>query len=135
MNLEHLKNRLRANEGYSKDPYKDHLGNWTIGYGHLIEWITDRDLHESWLDSDIASAIKIAHTFAGESWDSLTDTRREVLVEMGFQLGSRLLKFVNFRGAVREGDHARAVTEMLDSKWAEQTPNRAKMLAKLYEMG
>ena len=28
--------RIKKNEGYSKKPYKDQLGYYTIGYGHLI---------------------------------------------------------------------------------------------------
>ena len=31
-----LKLRIKNNEGFSSRPYKDQLGNYTIGYGHLI---------------------------------------------------------------------------------------------------
>lgn len=131
--------RIRANvmreEGYSPTPYKDHLGNWTIGWGHLIEWITDKRQHENWLDEDIQSAIKMARYFCGFTWDFLPAERIEVICEMAFQLGSRLLHFEKMQEALKSGDHVRVVAEMLDSKWARQTPERAQRLVKRYEKG
>ena len=32
-----LKKRIKKNEGFSIKPYKDQLGKYTIGYGHLIK--------------------------------------------------------------------------------------------------
>ena len=37
MSLNELKKRIKKNEGYSQSPYKDQLGFYTIGYGHLIK--------------------------------------------------------------------------------------------------
>ena len=37
MSFTKLKRRIKKNEGYSKKPYKDQLGFYTIGYGHLIK--------------------------------------------------------------------------------------------------
>ena len=37
LKYKHLKKRIKKNEGFSKTPYKDQLGNLTIGYGHLIK--------------------------------------------------------------------------------------------------
>ena len=49
---------------------------------------------------------------------------------MAFQLGTvGLSKFVNFEHALYERDYKRAAEEMLNSRWATQTPNRAKRLA------
>ena len=36
MSFINLKLRIKSNEGYSNKPYKDQLGFFTIGYGHLI---------------------------------------------------------------------------------------------------
>ena len=36
MDLERLKGELRRDEGFVAHPYKDHLGNLTVGCGHLI---------------------------------------------------------------------------------------------------
>jgi len=54
----------------------------------------------------------------------------EVLIEMVFQIGyAGLLKFVNFIGALENGDLNRAADEMLSSRWAKQTPARAQELS------
>ena len=37
MKHDSLKLRIKKNEGFSIKPYKDQLGNHTIGYGHLIK--------------------------------------------------------------------------------------------------
>lgn len=135
MDPDRLKERIKRHEGYSQHPYKDHLGNLTIGYGHLIEYITDKGLHERWLDEDIANATRLAHAFATGVWDDLTDARREVLIEMAFQLGSRILKFKAMQAALLAGDHQMVVREMGDSKWARQTPNRVHELQQVYLAG
>ena len=36
MSLKKLKDRIKKNEGYCDKPYRDQLGFYTIGYGHLI---------------------------------------------------------------------------------------------------
>lgn len=51
-------------------------------------------------------------------WRSLTNVRREVLMQMAFQLGrTRLLKFVDTRQEIWDKDWADAADEMKDSKW------------------
>ena len=37
MSFVKLKKRIKKNEGYSNKPYKDQLGFYTIGFGHLIK--------------------------------------------------------------------------------------------------
>ena len=49
---------------------------------------------------------------------------------MVFQLGmTGVSKFVNCLKAIKEEDWATAADEMLDSKWAKQTPSRAEQLS------
>ena len=49
---------------------------------------------------------------------------------MIFNLGlTKLLNFKKFLGAMELGDYETAGKEMLDSRWAKQTPNRAKRMA------
>ena len=148
MNHERLLESVKRHEGYRDEPYRDHLGNWTVGVGHLIHhiqlsalvnfrtlgdllnWIADRETHEHWLRSDLLQAESDARRYIGEAWDSLSDARREVLVEMAFQLGAeRLGKFQKLREAILARTWVRAEAEMLDSLWSRQTPKRAKELA------
>ena len=53
-----------------------------------------------------------------------------VIIEMCFQLGyPRLCGFKKFKAALENKDYVTASAEMLDSRWAKQTPNRANGLA------
>ena len=53
-----------------------------------------------------------------------------VLIEMVFQLGiGGVSKFKNMWKALGEGDYQTASEEMLDSRWAKQTPKRATDLS------
>jgi len=53
-----------------------------------------------------------------------------VLYEMAYQMGvDGLLEFHNTINFLKDGKYAEASVEMLDSRWAEQTSNRAKKLS------
>ena len=53
---------------------------------------------------------------------------------MAFQLGiGGLLKFKRALGSIEDGQYKEASMEMLDSLWAQQTPERAKRLSKQME--
>jgi lysozyme len=55
---------------------------------------------------------------------------QRVLQNMAFQLGlSKLQGFVQFKQALLNRDFSSAARAMLDSKWATQTPKRARRLA------
>ena len=121
---------IKREEGYVGTVYKDHLGKDTIGYGFLV-----RDL---WMDEDIASRLleryleKLAlevnrrHPWVVEAPAVL----RDVVYEMCYQLG--VAGFSKFKKTVKlmiDGQYEDASTEMLDSLWARQTPERAKRLS------
>ncbi len=148
MNYDRLRESVLEHEGYRTDPYRDHLGNWTVGVGHLIHemqlsalvnyrtlgellnWIGSNETHEHWLRSDLLQAESDARRYIGDAWDKLTDARQEVLTEMAFQMGAdRLGKFQKLREAILARAWVKAESEMLDSLWARQTPKRAKELA------
>ena len=55
-----------------------------------------------------------------------------VLIEMVFQLGiGGVSKFKNMWKALGKGDYQTASEEMLDSRWAKQTPSRAEGLSEI----
>ena len=57
---------------------------------------------------------------------------KEVICEMVFQLGiGGVSKFKNMWKALEEGDYYTASVEMLDSRWAKQTPKRAESLSNI----
>jgi len=63
------------------------------------------------------------------NWDDLPQEVQHILVNMCFQLGQRgLSNFKQMGKAIEEGDWEKASVEMMDSRWAKQTPQRAERL-------
>ena len=57
---------------------------------------------------------------------------RNVMLNMAYQLGFRgFCKFKKTIAYLEEAEWEKASVEMLDSKWAKQTPNRAKELSEI----
>lgn len=136
---------LVKHEGLRLCPYKDSLGLATIGVGfflgrpdartRLIQVglngltppirLTVAQAYQL-LDMDVADAIADLRTLLPD-FDSLSDVRKCVLVDMRYQLGPhRLRGFTNFLAALKLGHFDTAAAEMLNSTWAHQTPVRAK---------
>lgn len=134
-----LRERIMADEGFVGHAYQDHLGYWTIGWGRLIDARRgggiSRAEAEMLLDNDIAA--KTAELRAALPWiDQLDEPRREVLINMAFNLGvPGLLGFKLTLRYVREGDYDLAAREMLHSKWTEQVGERAARLARQMATG
>jgi len=142
MNIERLKKTLIEDEGIRYQAYKDHLGNWTIGIGHLIKKEEDylihreRPLLNSEIDVifniDLKQAIDDARKFIDEK--SIDEIAFEIVVNMAFNLGlPKLSHFKKFQQALQNKDYKLASQEMLDSRWAKQVPNRAGKLSLLME--
>ena len=63
------------------------------------------------------------------NWDDLPQEVQHILVNMCFQLGQRgLSNFKQMGKAIEESDWEKASVEMMDSRWAKQTPQRAERL-------
>ena len=62
----------------------------------------------------------------------ISDDAKSIICEMIFQLGGNgVSKFKNMWKALKENppNYKEASVQMLDSRWAKQTPNRAKEMA------
>lgn len=132
--LDIARSQLMVDEGKVPHAYQDSEGYWTIGVGRLIDQrlgggLSDDEINYL-LNNDVFRADKEARSlFAG--FDSLSDARKAVLVNMAFNLGqTRLAGFQRLREAVKEQDWEQAAKEMIDSRWAAQTGQRAIRLAK-----
>lgn len=69
-------------------------------------------------------------------WDGLNDARQDALICMVFQVGAvGVSKFKATLQALRDGNYDLASNHMLNSKWAKQTPARAKRMANLIKYG
>jgi lysozyme len=117
--------------------YKDTVGLWTIGYGHLLgdkQRMTEITFSEAeaLLDSDIKQAEAIVRRLVQQATSAgaamLGQSRERALVNMAFNLGQRLGGFKKFLAAVNANDWANAAIEMMESKWAVQVGDRAKRL-------
>lgn len=123
-------------EGFSDRLYKCTSGKWTIGYGYNIE---DRglpkDICEELLLRDVTRIRQWLHD--NFTWFSrLNEARKIALISMVYQLGEKgFLGFRNMLKALNEMDYDRAHLEMLDSKWAKQTPERARKTAIVIRTG
>lgn len=118
--------RIGVNEGFRSKPYQCSEGVWTIGHG--ITWLTEEEsLHI------LTGRISQLHLKLGEKLDWYDDMPPEiqgVVIEMCYQMG--FAGFCKFKKAIVnmiDKDWKGAATEMLDSLWAKQTPNRANRLA------
>jgi len=129
---------LKMEEGCCLSPYRCPAGKLTIGYGHNLDarpisiddavHILETDIHDSALD---AEAIVGTQAFLG-----LDEVRRAVLTSMAFQMGqANLFSFKATLACVRDGEYEAASRHMLRSKWAKQTPARAKRHAHMMLTG
>ena len=63
------------------------------------------------------------------NWDELPQNLQHILINMAFQLGQRgLSKFKKMNLAIERKNYVEAAVEMMDSRWATQTPERATRL-------
>lgn len=131
MNIEAVTRSLIDEEGLRLKPYRDTVGKLTIGVGRNLDDVgISEDEARILLEHDITRVARSLDTHLSW-WTRLSQDRQNVLVEMGFQLGiAGLFRFRKFLLALEMGDYEGAKDEMLDSKWARQTPDRADRLAK-----
>ncbi len=137
IDMEKLLASVKKHEGYRNKVYLDTLGKRTVGVGHLcVEdfWEDDKEYEEKFLmtilEHDLQSAIKSAEELC-EGYN-ISDDAKIITIEMIFQLGkSGVSKFRNMWKALAEDppNYHVASIEMLDSRWAKQTPNRAQEMS------
>lgn len=142
--------RLEKHEGCVLSPYKCTAGKLTIGIGHNCEareftpeekkaigdWrhgIT-RNAALMLLRNDVKICLK---RLAGlDFFPNLDSERQYALLDMCFQLGyGELCCFSDMLEAMRAGDWEAAASECLNSRYARQTPKRAKRIATLIRTG
>lgn len=140
MNLEQLQQELAIDEGCKLEIYLDHLGYKTVGIGHLIT--EDDELYgfevgttvsqehvDDLFHEDIQRTVRDCELLYND-FNELSEELQLIIANMCFQLGRpRLTGFKKMKAAVDSKDWAEASRQMLDSKWAKQTPNRASRLA------
>lgn len=138
MSMAALHARIKEHEGLCLKPYVDTLGHTTIGYGRNLD-AKGISVHEAdaLLVRDVSEACLTAETLVShDTWDAMGVDRRGVLIEMVFQMGGAgVAAFKKMLAALEDGDWLGASHEMLNSRWARQTPNRAEKLAEIMDGG
>ena len=137
MNYDKLIESVKKHEGFRDTVYRDTLNKRTVGYGHLCvedHWEDgkkyDKEYLEEILVKDLQSAINQTHEMCKDL--KISDSAKTVICEMIFQLGGNgVSKFRNMWKALKEDppNYFEAHVQMLDSKWAKQTPKRAHEMA------
>lgn len=131
--------QLRRDEGEVLHAYQDHLGYWTIGIGILIDkrkggGITAEESEYLFRNRLNAKRDELRRRLPW--FDKLDEARQGVLLNMAFQMGVEgLLGFKNTLAMIERGDYDAASEGMLQSKWADQTPERAVRLAEQMRTG
>ena len=149
VDVKDLYEEISADEGKVLHAYLCSELHATIGIGHkILDTDPEKDLDifginweevpdEQYITEDrcyilfqedvqiaISGCMKIYN-----NWDDLPQEVQHILVNMCFQLGQRgLSNFKQMGKAIEEGDWGKASVEMMDSRWANQTPERAKRL-------
>jgi len=141
MNKDRLREEIAADEGCKMEIYLDHLGLPTMGIGHLL---TQDDPEYNQPVGTVITEERVRQLFALDIMVTIEDCRmiypdfeelpeeaQLVIANMCFQLGRpRFSKFRKMKAAIDERRLARFADEMVDSRWHDQTPNRAKRLVK-----
>ena len=138
MDMNRLMKSVKAHEGFRNSVYRDTLNKRTVGYGHLCvedHWEDNVEYTvpqlERVLEADLNNAVQGAESLLKDC-PVLEDLAKETIVEMIFQLGKTgVSKFKNMWKALQHDppNYEQASIEMLDSRWAKQTPGRAKEMS------
>jgi len=137
--LTQVTNQIKKHEGLVLHAYTDSLGLLTIGYGRLIDKAKNGGITEPEAEYLLANDINKVYdalTRYLPYFQTLTQPRQAVLLNMAFQMGTHgLMQFKNTLRLIENGDYSDAADNMLQSLWAQQTPNRANEMAEQMRSG
>lgn len=150
--MKNLVEDIKQNEGFMSKPYIDilvkknpesygiskeelatiekHLDKLKLTFGYGFTYIEEDE-------SEVVAQMKlkkIIKEFESKEpfLNKLPLAKQEILIEMSYQMGvNGVLKFKKMWLALKSEDYTEASKQMLDSRWAIQTPNRAKKLAEM----
>lgn len=141
MNVEDL---LMYEEGYKAKAYYCSEGYPTIGIGTVLgpkgtplKYYTltvSKSVAKAFLREEINRLLDVLRSYPW--FTSCNEARKAILVSMAYQMGEKgLLTFKNTLTLIERGEYDKAADNMMQSKWAKQTPNRAKRHAEVMRTG
>ena len=133
MDINQTKEAVKKEEGFRLETYRCTEGHLTGGYGHkMLKDEVAPTTHQGWLEifeRDFARAVTGAEDLL-MLCPNINQTARNIVGEMVYQMGAYgVSKFKGMLKALQDDDYKTASVEMLDSRWAKQTPNRANRMA------
>ena len=124
---------LKQEEGFRSHPYDDSRGVLSIGYGTNIgegitraeaEYLLRERLTQRW--TELRKAWPVVST--------LPTPVQFAVLDMAYQLGVQgVLGFHKMLAALASGDYNAAAKEADLSKWAIETPNRARRVVRVFK--
>ena len=143
-----LVSELIRDEGLKLRPYRDSLGHWTVGVGHLMSAeAVARDIQhnapireistaecDALLAADIAEAERRL-TVIFPVWRDLDDVRQRAMLNLTFNLGNRLSGFQRFLAAMDDSDYQRAANALMSSLWYAQVKTRGPRIVRMIRIG
>jgi lysozyme len=139
---------LRQEEGLRYTAYLDILGYPTIGVGFKLgpqgaslsnyTFSLNDETINSWLNNNI-DTVRIGmmqNSEIGFALNQCNQPRHDILISMAYQMGiTGLGKFHCMLDAIAAENWDEATSQMLNSAWAKQTPERVKRHAKVMKTG
>ena len=140
MTMMSIREIIETEEGWRDWPYYCSEGYPTVGYGFKIGDRGDplptfklpRAAGDAWLQC-LVSELRMQ---LGNQISGLNEARQAIIISMAFQMGvTGIMGFKNMWAAIERKDWAGATDQMLDSRWARQTPARAHRHAIVMQTG
>ena len=135
---------IKRHEGKRNAPYKDSLGLWTVGYGHLIgdgrslpaEWnrtFSDQEI-DALFAQDFAKHKAGAERIPG--FDKANDSGKAAIIDLTFNMGNAWYRrFPNASAALARGDFETFANEMQNSLWFRQVGRRGPTIVAMLRAG
>jgi lysozyme len=136
--IDELKQRIIQHEGKVNKCYLDHLGNATIGIGHLVTMDDQIDVNKEYDDEFIMQLFEKDFDIAFKGATRLCqdmkmeDEKFGVFVELAYWIGvNGLSKFRKTLQHAKNNEWNKCADELLNSKLARQVPGRSQALANI----
>ena len=127
-----LIDNIKESEGFRSQVYQCTAGLDTIGFGFKVSDLElDMDMAEEILVRKLEKLIrrvKNRFSWVNESPFEIQDVIYEMCYQMGVSGFSKFKKTIKY---LADKNYDKASKEMLDSRWARQTPNRAIRLSNI----
>ncbi|WP_396189368.1 glycoside hydrolase family protein, partial [Flavobacterium sp.] len=143
MSDDEIKKMIVAHEGMRTKPYKDSLGLWTVGVGHLIgdgktlppEWDREftKDEVMALFDKDYEEHKRAAESRTPK-FDKMTGKGQGAFTDLTFNMGPAWLsKWPKLKAQIEAEDTEGIASNLAGSTWAKQVKSRSNDIIALAE--